>query len=312
MQSYFPSIKPYATHTISVEAPHQLYVEECGNPEGIPVLFLHGGPGSGCNEDSRRFFDPNQYRIILFDQRGCGRSTPYGELENNNTQALVQDIETIRNKLNIDRWVVFGGSWGATLALVYAQAFPERVISMILCGAFLGRKEDKDWFLGSNGVSRIFPDYWSEFKSVVPPDQTHNILYEYYDLLTGSDEVSQMRAAESWAKWETSIFKLNLDTEAIAKKTEPHNCLAYAKISCHYILNNCFLEPDQILRNMDRIKSIPAILIHGRYDMVCVLENSWLLHQSWPASKLYIIPASGHSSSEPEILNALILATQEI
>lgn len=312
MLTYFPPIQPYATYRLPVQSPHELYVEECGNPEGLPVLFIHGGPGSGCNENSRRLCDPRFYRIILFDQRGSGRSTPHAELQNNTTAALIADIEVIREKLNIERWVLLGGSWGSTLALVYAQAYPERVLSMILRSIWLGRKEDRDWFLTPHGAARIFPDYWEEFVSLLPAEQRHHPMYEYYSLLTSDDEVARLRAAETWTKWEASCAKLNIDPSYINEITRPHNALAVARLECHYFINNCFLEPNQILSHMDRLQNIPALILHGRYDMVCLLENAWQLHKAWAKSKLFIVPASGHSITEPEMLNAMILATGKV
>lgn len=312
MNSYFPPIQPFATYRLPVQAPHELYVEECGNPHGLPVLFLHGGPGSGCNEDSRRFFDPNRYRIILFDQRGAGRSTPHAELMHNTTADLIADIERIRNFLDIDRWVVFGGSWGSTLGLVYAQTYPHHVLAMILRGIWLGINADRDWFYSPEGVAKIFPDYWEDFVSILPKDQRHRPMYEYYDLLTSANEVARMGAAENWVRWEARCAKLNIDPSYIEAITAPHNALSVARLECHYFINNCFLDPDQILSRMDSIQHIPAIILHGRYDMVCLLENAWRLHKAWAESKLFIVPNSGHSATEPEMLNALILATQKI
>lgn len=312
MHSYFPPIQPYATYRLPVQAPHEIYVEECGNPQGLPVLFLHGGPGSGCSEDSRRFFDPTLYRIVLFDQRGSGRSTPHAELSHNTTADLLADIEAIRSKLNIDRWVVFGGSWGSTLALVYAQAHPQHVLAMILRGIWLGSNADRDWLYTPEGAARFFPDYWEDFLAPLPADQRHNLMYEYYELLTSDDEVARMRAAETWTAWEAKCAKLNIDPSYVEAITAPHNALSVARLECHYFINNCFIEPNQILSHMDRLQHIPAIILHGRYDMVCLLDNAWKLHKAWPKSKLFIVPNSGHSATEPEMLNALILATEKI
>lgn len=312
MQTYFPPIQPFAIHRLPVQPPHELYIEECGNPHGLPVLYLHGGPGAGCSEDSRRLFDPNRYRIIIFDQRGAGRSKPHADLIHNNTQALVHDIEAIREKLGIDRWVILGGSWGTTLGLVYAQTYPQHVIAMILRGIFLARNEDRDWLYGSNGAAKIYPDYWEDFIAPIPLEHRHHPLYEYFEILNGENEVARMGAAETWSQWEARCSKLTIDSTFISKKVEPHHALSFARIECHYMINNCFLEPDQILRNMAAIQHIPSIIIHGRYDMVCLMENAWLLHKAWPLSRLLIVPESGHSSSEPEILNAMILATQKI
>ncbi|MFT3741698.1 MAG: prolyl aminopeptidase [Gammaproteobacteria bacterium] len=312
MLTYFPPIQPYATHKLPVQSPHEIYVEECGNPEGIPVLFLHGGPGTGCSEDNRRLFDPSQYRIILFDQRGAGRSTPYAELRNNNTAALLSDIEHIRKTLQIERWVLLGGSWGATLALLYAEMYPERVLSMVVGAAFLGRVEDRDWLYGNNGLKRVYPDYWQEFASHIPKDQKSHLLYEYHQLLTGSNEVVATGAAVAWAAFEAKCATLLLDETYVAQRSTPHKALAIARLECHYFINNCFLEPNQILRNLPRIADIPAFLIHGRNDMICPFESSWLLHQGWPASELYVVPGVGHSVTDPDLLNAYILATNQI
>lgn len=312
MFTYFPSIQPFATHHIEVQPPHEIYVEECGNPHGLPVLFVHGGPGSGCGPNSRCFFDPNDYHIILFDQRGAGRSTPHAELAHNTTLALIEDIETIRKKLNIERWVIFGSSWGATLALVYAQTFPERIIAMILSSIFLGRNKDREWLYGGNGANRIFPDYWEEFLAPLPEQHRHHPIYQYYELLTGEDEVARMNAAETWAKWEACCSTISPNPSYVKDRIQPHKALGFARIESHYLLNNCFLEPNQILRNMEQIQHIPSILVHGREDMVCPLESTWELHKNWPESNLYIVHNAGHSTTEPGILDALIRATHRV
>lgn len=312
MLSYFPPIHPYATYQLPVEPPHQIYVEECGNPQGLPVLFLHGGPGGGCSENSRCLFNPNLYRIILFDQRGAGRSTPHGELAANYTQGLLADIETIRQRLNIKRWVIYGSSWGSLLGLVYAQAYPERVLTLILRAVFLNRSRDFAWVFGDRGHNQIFPDYWQEFLSPLPKNHHHNPLFYYYALLTGENEIARMQAAESWAKWEARCVSLLPDPAFIEQHTDPHEALRMARIECHYLVNNCFLEPDQVMNNSEKIQHIPSILIHGRYDMVCPLEGAWQLHQACPASELQIIPDAGHWSKEPGMLNAVIHATERV
>lgn len=312
MLSYFPAIQPYMTHRFKVESPHELYVEECGNPAGVPVLFVHGGPGSGCSEDSRRFFDPNRYRIILFDQRGTGRSTPHGEILHNNTQALIQDIEVIRNTLGVERWLLFGGSWGSTLGLLYAQAHPERVLAMILCSIYLARDKDTRWFCGGGGAQRVFPDHWQELLKILPPDQRRNPMVAYHQLLHGENEVLRMKAAEAWTTWESRCARLVPDADYIARRTHPHAALAYSRIESHYLHQRYFIAPNQILRHMREIKHIPSILVHGRQDMICLFEGAWKLHQAWSKSQLFIIPAAGHSSSEPAMLNALIQATEQM
>jgi proline iminopeptidase len=295
---------------LDVEKPHQIYVEECGNPDGIPILFVHGGPGSGCTEDQRRFFDPNVYRIILFDQRGCGRSMPHMELIDNNTQALINDMEKIRETLQIDKWILFGGSWGSTLSLVYAQTYPSHVLGMILRGIFLNRNIDVQWLFGGLGANKIFPDFWEEFLSILPDEQRHNPLLAYYEMLTGEDEVARMLAAKTWSSWEGHCSTLEPNKQILEMMKNPHHALSFARIECHYFINNCFLEPNQILRNMDSIAEIPGIIIHGRYDIVCSLDNAWELHKAWPKSELNIIRDAGHSACEAGIIDALVLATK--
>lgn len=312
MFALYPTIKPYHEFMLAVDPPHELYVEECGNPDGIPILFVHGGPGSGCTEDQRRFFDPNTYRIILFDQRGCGRSTPYMDLTGNNTQALVQDMEKIREQLNIDRWVLFGGSWGSTLSLVYAQTYPDRVMGMILRGIFLNRNSDVQWLFGGAGANRVFPDYWEEFLSIIPENQRNNPLLAYYEMLTGEDELTRMAAAKTWSLWEGHCATLEPNKHLLELMKNPHHALSFARIECHYFLHNCFLEPNQIIRNMHHISEIPGIIVHGRYDMVCSLDNAWELQKMWPNSELNIIRDAGHSACEIGIIDALIRATKTL
>ncbi|HVV69718.1 MAG TPA: prolyl aminopeptidase [Gammaproteobacteria bacterium] len=312
MLTIFPPITPYATWHLPVTPPHELYIEECGNPVGLPVLFLHGGPGLGFTEDSRSWFDPERYRIILFDQRGVGRSSPHAELLHNNTQALVEDIEAIRKKLGIKRWVIFGADWGATLGLVYAQTWPQHVMAMIVGAPLLGDKEDREWLYSAGGVGRIFPDYWEDFMAPIPKAQHHHAIYEYHELLTSENEIEATRAAEAWAEWGARCARLVFDSAYVAKQTTPYKAVALARLECHYVINNYFLEPGQILRNMLKIQDIPALLIHGRYDMISPLKNSWDLHKSWPRSELYIVPESGHSASEPGMTHAYILATEKL
>lgn len=310
MLTSYPAIQPYEQHMLSVAKPHQLYVEVCGNPEGMPVLFVHGGPGSGCSEDHRRFFDPNKYRIILFDQRGSGRSTPHADLSENTTQALVSDMEFIREFLGVEQWVLFGGSWGSTLSLVYAQTHPDRVAGLILRGIFLSRKHDMYWLFNGEGANYVYPDYWDEFISTVKLNGHSNYIDAYYAVLTGDDEVARMAAAKAWSTWEGRCSSLQLTQDAMQWTTDPHTALSLARIECHYMVNDCFLRPNQILDNMDKIADIPGIIVHGRYDMVCALDNAWRLHKAWPASTLQIIPDAGHSSKESGIIDALVRATQ--
>lgn len=312
MLTYFPPLQPYQTQHLSVQSPHVLYVEECGNPNGIPVLFLHGGPGCGSGEDSRRLFDPNRYRIIIWDQRGCGRSMPNGELQYNHTTALLSDMEAIRQKLTIDRWLLFGHGWGATLALVYAQTYPQHVLGLMLGGLLLGRNQDRDWLYSEKGAGRVYPDHWQNFLTPVPKDQHHNALYEYYSLLTHENEFVHTPAALQWVAWEAHISKLIPEPLPVENRPAPHRALTLARLQCHYLINNYFLEPEQILRHMDRIKELPAILVHGRHDMVYPLENAWKLQQLWPAAELYTIPNAGHDYTESALLSAYVLATQKM
>lgn len=312
MLTLYPAIKPYAEHNLKVDDTHSIFIEECGEPSGIPILFLHGGPGAGCNADQRRFFDPTRYRIILFDQRGCGRSTPHISLVNNTTTDLVKDIEKIRNYLKISRWMLFGGSWGATLALLYAQQHPNNVAAMILRGVFLGRKSELDWLYKEGGVSKFFPEHWEKFLAHVPADRRGNMIKAYHELLNGSDELMRMAVAKSWGLWEAecSTLEVNPDNEKLF--TNPHFALGIAAIETHYFINNLFIEENEILNNMKKIAHIPGVIIHGRYDMVCPLDNSYALSQVWPEAKLEIIRHAGHAASEPAIACALVHATNEL
>ncbi len=311
MHILYPPIKPYREQRLDVEPPHTLHIEESGNRNGMPVLFLHGGPGAGCESHHRRFFDPEKYRIILFDQRGCGRSTPHASLENNHTQGLIEDIEAIRNLLEIDQWVLFGGSWGATLALLYAQQHPDKVSGMILRGVFLSRRRDIEW-LYKDGVNRIFPDAWQEFLKPIPTSERDNLLKAYYEKLTGQDELARMGAAKAWAGWEGHTATLRPSLNVMDHFADPHTALSLARIEAHYFINSSFIEENQILNNMDSIKDIPGIIIHGRYDMICPLENAFELHERWPDSELFIIRDAGHASSESGIVDALVKATDEM
>lgn len=311
MLPLYPDIKPYQRHHLPVESPHELYLEESGNPQGIPVLFVHGGPGLGCSSDNRRFFDPEAYRIILFDQRGAGRSTPHAELQQNHTQALINDIEAIRHYLNVDRWILFGGSWGSTLSLLYAQAFPSRVLGLILRGIFLCRQEDLNWFY-QKGTSRVFPDYWEDYIRHVPEARRDECINTYYELLTGDDELARMSAAKSWSLWEAHCATLRPNPHVQEQFVEPHTALALARIEAHYFVNQCFIEPNQILLNAEKLENIPGIIVHGRYDMICPLDNAIALHHAWYDSELHIIRDAGHSAAEPSIIDALVRATQEM
>lgn len=308
MANLYPHTIPYVTHHFDVEAPHRLYVEECGNPKGIPVVFLHGGPGAGCEEYHRSFFNPDLYRIVLFDQRGCGRSAPHAELSGNHTQALVGDIELIREKLGIDKWVVFGGSWGSTLGLVYAETHPERVSGLILRGIFLCRQQEIDWFY-QQGASRLFPDYWEDYLKPIPEGERHEMVRAYYKRLTSDNEVERMAAAKQWSIWEGRCATL-LPSKAVTDHFgDPFTALSLARIECHYFMNDSFLSGNQILNNAHKLHGIPGTIIHGRYDAVCPVENAWELHKLWPGSELQIIADAGHAAREPGIMSALVDAT---
>ena len=307
----YPELKPYNRHQLRVSEIHELYLDEAGNPDGIPILFIHGGPGSACDYASRRYYDPEQYRIITFDQRGCGRSTPHAELSDNDTQSLISDMEAIREFLDIDKWVLFGGSWGSTLAMLYAQEYPDRVMAMVLRGVFLCRQTDLDW-LYEEGASRVFPDHWKEFVEFIPENERENLVTAYYRKLTASDELARMAAARSWVGWETNCSKLRPSADAQKRFEKKHNALAMSRIECHFFINNGFIEENQILNNLSKIDHIPAKIIHGRYDMVCPLDNAVTLHDHWPASELYIVRDAGHSASEPGITDALIRATTDL
>jgi proline iminopeptidase len=311
MLQLYPEIKPYKKHRLAVQSPHELYLEESGDPDGIPVLFLHGGPGAGCDRRNRCFFDPERYRIILFDQRGAGRSKPHAELQHNNTAGLLEDIEAIREFLGIDRWLLFGGSWGSTLALLYAQQHPQRVLALILRGVFLGRRRDLDWFY-QEGASQLFPDYWEDYVRPVPEAQRQDYVGAYYQLLTGDNELARMGAAKAWCSWEAHCATLRPNLEVVQHLADPHTALAMARIEAHYGINRFFIEENQILDNADRLQGIPGTIVHGRYDTVCLLENAFSLHRSWHDSELNIVRDAGHAASEPGITDALIRATRRM
>ncbi len=308
----YPELKPYNRHQLRVSEIHELYLDEAGNPEGIPILFVHGGPGSACNFASRRYYDPEVYRIITYDQRGCGRSTPHAELRENDTQNLIGDMEAIRKFLGIESWVLFGGSWGSTLALLYAQDFPDRVLGLVLRGIFLCRRADLDW-LYVKGASRVFPDRWKEFVGFIPEPERENLVEAYYRRLTGVDELARMAAAKSWASWEIHCSRLRPSADVQKLISKQHNALAMSRIESHYFMNNGFIEENQILNGLSRIEHIPVKIIHGRYDMVCPLDNATELHDRWGnASELFIIRDAGHSASEPGIIDALVRATGDL
>ncbi len=311
MLPLFPDIKPYKVHELAVQEPHRLYVEESGNPDGIPVLFVHGGPGIGADPKSRCYFDPEHYRIIVFDQRGAGRSTPHACLEHNHTGALMSDMEQIREELGVSQWMLFGGSWGSTLSLAYAQTYPEYVLGLVLRGIFLCRQRDLNWFY-RDGASRVFPDYWQEFVDGAPDCADGDYIGAYYRALTDDNELARMAAAKSWSAWEAQCATLRPHPEVLEHMTEAHTALSLARIESHFFVNSGFLEGDQLLHNAGRLDGIPGIIVHGRYDMICPLDNALALHEAWPDSDLHIVRDAGHAASEPGIVDALVHATDEM
>jgi len=311
MQILYPEIKPYNTRQFKVSDLHELYVEESGSKSGIPIVFLHGGPGGGSDPEHRRFFDPEKYRIILFDQRGCGRSMPHAELEANTTQDLINDLEAIRELLEIDKWVLFGGSWGSTYALLYAQAHPDRVKAMILRGIFLARTQDFRW-LYQDGANHIYPDYWEDFSNHVPEDEQSDLIEAYYKRLNGADEIARMAAAKIWSIWEGRLSTLQPSHKLLEHCSDPRTALSLARIEAHYMKHDCFIEANQIVDNLDKIQDIPGVIVHGRYDMVCTLDNAYTLHRHWPISELNIVRDAGHSAGEAGNIDALIRATRSM
>jgi proline iminopeptidase len=311
LRTLYDPIEPYDSGHLPVSDVHQLYYEQCGNPNGKPVVFLHGGPGAGLVDDYRRFFDPQAYRVILFEQRGSGRSIPHASLVNNTTWDLVSDIERIREHFGIEQWVVFGGSWGSTLSLAYAETHPDRVLALVLRGIFLGRQNETRWFYEEGqGASAIFPETWEQYVRLIPESERDDIIAAYYRRLTSDDAAVRLEAARLWSLWEASALKLIPDQKLIDEFTEPEMALAVARIECHYFINNCFFETDNyLIENVHRIRHIPAVIVHGRYDIVCAFTNAWDLHLAWPEAKLEIIPDAGHSVTEPGICDALVRAT---
>ena len=306
----YPKIKPYDSGFLNVDE-HQVYFEQCGNPNGKPAIFLHGGPGGGGSEDVRRFFNPDLYRIVVFDQRGCGRSKPHGCLENNTTWDLVSDIENLRNKLGIEKWLVFGGSWGSTLSLAYAQAHPESVSEIVLRGIFLLRKEELHWFY-QDGASRIFPEAWSGFLEIIDEDKRDNLMSAYHKIFTSDDKQKRLIAAIAWSRWEAATSSLSYKPSLVEEFSDPEFALAFALIENHYFINKGWFETEnQLIENIDKIRSIPSVIVQGRYDVVCPMKTAWELSEAWPEAEMIIAPSSGHTAFEKEITHALISATNE-
>lgn len=309
LRDFYPEIEARHSFRMQVSPLHEIYVEETGNPRGQPVIFLHGGPGGGLSTDHRRYFDPAHYRIILFDQRGAGRSTPCAELRENTTWDLVADIERIRQHLNIDKWHVFGGSWGSTLALAYGIRHPERVTAFILRGIFLCRPSEIHWFY-QHGASEMFPDVWETYVAQIPENERHDFVKAYFQRLTHSNPEIRLSAAKAWSQWEAATSRLIVDQEAVEEYEQPEKALAFARIECHYFVNNAFFETDNwLLENIGRIRHIPAWIVQGRYDVVCPPRSAWDLHRAWPEAQFEFIADAGHAASEPGIRSALITAT---
>ncbi len=304
----YPEIEANHSGRLAVGDGHELYYEESGNPRGKPVVFLHGGPGGGCTEKMRRFFNPDVYRIVLFDQRGCGRSTPHASLEHNTTWDLVDDIEVLRAALQIKRWQVFGGSWGSTLALAYAQRHPQHVSELVLRGIFLGRRHEVDW-LFREGTNQLFPDRWQDFLAPIPRRERGDLLNAYHRRLTGDDPEARLAAAQAWSVWEGSTSQLIPQPEVAEAFAAERMALALARIECHYFVNDCFLRDNQLLTDLPRLRNIPAVIVHGRYDALCPARNAWELAQAWPEAKLRIVADAGHSAFEPGIVHELVTAT---
>lgn len=305
----YDPIEPYDSGHLKVSDIHEIYYEQCGNPKGKPIVFLHGGPGGGLVPEYRQFHDPDAYRIVLFEQRGSGKSTPHASLEENTTWDLVADIEKLRDHLKIDKWQVFGGSWGSTLALAYAEKHPDPVTELVLRGIFLCRPKEIKWFY-QEGTSWLFPDVWEEYLKVIPEDERDDMVGAYYRRLTGDNEQEKIAAARAWSIWEGSTSKLFFDHNSIGKFADPTFALAFARIECHYFMNNCFFPTDNyLIENVGKIRQIPAVIVQGRYDVVCPVRSAWDLHRAWPEADLHITADAGHSIMEPGNLTALIDAT---
>jgi proline iminopeptidase len=309
-QDLFPPIEPYATGLLRVEAPHVLYWEQSGNPHGTPVAFLHGGPGAGATPTHRRFFDPQHYRIIIFDQRGAGRSTPLGSLADNTTAHLVVDMEALRRHLGIERWVLFGGSWGSTLALAYAEAHPERCLGLVLRGVFLCRRAEVDWFL--YGIRTVFPEAWRAFSGFLPESERTDLLEAYHRRLTNPDPAVHMPAARAWSTYEGACSTLLPSPDTVAAFGEDRMALGLARIEAHYFRNNVVAPKDDLVRRIDAIRRLPAIIVQGRYDMVCPIASADELARAWPEAEYVIVPDAGHSAMEPGIRARLIAATEKL
>lgn len=308
LRDLYPPIAPYATGTLDVGDGHRVYYERSGKKGGVPAVFLHGGPGAGCNPDSRRYFDPEKYDVMLFDQRGCGRSTPHASIENNTTWHLVADIEKLRELCGIEKWLVFGGSWGSSLALAYAQKHPDRVSALVLRGIYTVTKAELKWFY-QFGVSEMFPDKWERFEAPIPAAERGDMITAYRKRLTSDDEAVRLEAAKAWTIWEGETITLLPNPGMASAFSNGHFALAFARLENHYFTHDCWLEEGQLLRDVHRLKGIPGAIIHGRYDMPCPLKNAWALHKAWPDASFHLIEGAGHTASEPGVRDQLVAAT---
>ena len=309
MRELYPEIEPYQQGYLKVSPVHEIYYEQSGNPDGLPVVFVHGGPGGGTEPLQRRFFDPAAYRIVLFDQRGAGKSRPHASLEDNTTWHLVGDMERLREELGIERWVVFGGSWGSTLGLAYSETHPDRVRGIILRGIFLVRPKEIAWFY-QEGASFLFPDAWEEYLEAIPPAERGDMVSAYYRRLTSEDASVRARAARAWSVWEGSTSRLRPDQKLIDRSARATFADALARIECHYFVHGSFLRhPDQLLDDVDKIRQIPGVIVQGRYDVVCPPISAWDLHRRWPEAEFHFVPDAGHSAVEPGIIDRLVEAT---
>lgn len=308
LMDLFPPLTPYSSGFLAVDATHNLYWEQSGNPDGVPILLLHGGPGAGATPTHRRFFDPEYYRIIIFDQRGAGRSHPLGCIENNTLDALIQDIETLREHLRIDRWHLFGGSWGSTLALSYAVQFPHHCLGMILRGVFLCEQDEIEWFL--YGMQKVFPEAWEQFVGFLPEEEQNNILEAYYARLTSDDPKLQIEAAIRWSLYEGACSSLLPNYETITTQEQKTRALALARLEAHYFKNEVILPENSLLKQIDKLKAIPTTIIQGRYDVICPISTAHKLHQAWPEADYIVVPDAGHSALDPTLRSRLIEATE--
>ena len=310
-RTLYPGLEPFDSGYLAVSGLHEIYYEQCGNPLGKPAVFLHGGPGGGGDITPRRFFNPARYRIVLLDQRGCGRSRPHAELRENTTWDLIADLEAVRLKLNIERWLLFGGSWGSTLALLYAETHPEQVTELVLRGIFLLRPAEIAWFY-QQGASELYPDAWEPYWQFIPAAERDDMVSAYYRRLTGSDPQVALEAARRWSTWEGRTSHLLASASTVERFGADRFALAFARIEAHYFVNQAFMaEPNQILRDVGRLRQIPAVIVQGRYDVVCPLRSAWDLHRAWPEAELRIVPDAGHSAFEPGIVHELISVTDQ-